>query len=97
MLGLIRLFLGSLVALVRSRAEIVAENLALRHQLGILLRMRPGRLPLYEKGTGKLCRMDRTASAGIAGTAESTVPERTQKEPPSGQNATLAGWGRDSG
>src|SRR5450756_1527078 len=32
MLGLIRLFLGSLVALFRSRAAIVAENLALRHQ-----------------------------------------------------------------
>ena len=45
MLGLIRLFLGSLVALFRSRAAIVAENLALRHQLGILLRSRPARLP----------------------------------------------------
>src|ERR1035437_1236124 len=45
MLGLIRLFLESLVALFRSRAAIVAENLALRHQLGILLRSRPARLP----------------------------------------------------
>src|ERR1035437_10409848 len=32
MLGLIRLFLGSLVALFRPRAALVAENLALRHQ-----------------------------------------------------------------
>ena len=46
MLGLIRLFLGSLVALFRPRAALVAENLALRHQLGILLRSRPARLPL---------------------------------------------------
>src|SRR5664280_3655 len=46
MLGLIRLFLGSLVALFRSRADMAAENLALRHQLGILLRSRPARLPL---------------------------------------------------
>jgi len=46
MLGLIRLFLGSLVTLFRSRAEMAAENLALRHQLGILLRSRSARLPL---------------------------------------------------
>jgi putative transposase len=46
MLGLIRLFLGSLVALFRPRAEMAAENLALRHQLGILRRSRPARLPL---------------------------------------------------
>src|ERR1039457_3723801 len=46
MLGLIRLFLGSLVGLFRPRAEMAAENLALRHQLGILLRSRPARLPL---------------------------------------------------
>ena len=46
MLGLIRLFLGSLVTLFRSRAGMAAENLALRHQLGILLRSRPARLPI---------------------------------------------------
>ena len=46
MIGLIRLFLGSLVGLFRSRAEMAAENLPLRHQLGILLRSRPVRLPL---------------------------------------------------
>jgi transposase InsO family protein len=46
MLGLIRLFLGSLVSLFRPRAALMAENLALRHQLGILLRSRPARLPL---------------------------------------------------
>ncbi|MGE5347289.1 MAG: hypothetical protein ACM3JH_15150 [Acidithiobacillales bacterium] len=46
MLGLIRLFLGSLVTLFRSQATLVAENLALRHQLGILLRSRPARLSL---------------------------------------------------
>jgi hypothetical protein len=46
MLVLIRLFLESLVALFRPRAALVAENLALRHQLGILLRSRPARLPL---------------------------------------------------
>jgi putative transposase len=47
MLGLIRLFLGSLVALFRPRADMLAKNLALRHQLGIFfLRSRPARLPL---------------------------------------------------
>src|ERR1022692_2304871 len=46
MLGLIRLFLESLVTPFRPRAGLVAENLALRHQLGILLRSRPARLPL---------------------------------------------------
>src|SRR5450830_1088315 len=35
-----------LVALFRPRAALVAENLALRHQLGILLRSRPARLSL---------------------------------------------------
>jgi hypothetical protein len=45
MLGFIRLFLGCLVALFRRRAEMAAENLALRHQLGILLRSRPARHP----------------------------------------------------
>jgi hypothetical protein len=37
---LIRLFLGSLVALGRPRAEMAAENLSLRHQLGILVQAR---------------------------------------------------------
>jgi putative transposase len=46
MLGLIRLFLGSLVMLFRSRAAMAAENLALRHQLGILRRSKPARLLL---------------------------------------------------
>jgi hypothetical protein len=46
MLGLIRLVLGSLVMLFRSRAAMAAENLALWHQLGILLRSKPARLPL---------------------------------------------------
>jgi hypothetical protein len=46
MLSLIRLFLGCLVVLFRPRAALVAENLALRHQLGILLRSRPARVPL---------------------------------------------------
>src|SRR5450830_95318 len=46
MLGLIRVFLASLVTLFRSRAGMAAENLALRHQLGILLWSRPARLPL---------------------------------------------------
>src|SRR5450830_470067 len=46
MLGLIRVFLASLVTLFRSRAGMAAENLALRHQLGILVRSRPARLPL---------------------------------------------------
>jgi hypothetical protein len=46
MLGLIRLFLASLIALFRPRADMLAENLVLRHQLGILLRLRPARLPL---------------------------------------------------
>ncbi len=46
MVGLIQLFFGSLVALFRPRAALLAENLALRHQLGILLRSRSGRLPM---------------------------------------------------
>jgi putative transposase len=46
MLALIRLFLGSLVMLFRSWAAMAAENLALRHQLGILLWSKPPRLPL---------------------------------------------------
>ena len=46
MLGLIQRCLRSLVALFRPRAEMAAENLALRHQLGILLRSRPARLLL---------------------------------------------------
>ncbi len=41
--------------------------------------------------------MDRTASAGTAGTAKSTVPERTHREPPSGQNASLAPRNRRNG
>jgi len=43
MLGLIRLFLGSIVALLRHRAYMAAENLALRNQLGVLLRSKPAR------------------------------------------------------
>src|SRR5664280_1673689 len=46
MLGLIRLFLASLIALFRPRADMLAENLALRHQLGVLLRSKPAQLHL---------------------------------------------------
>jgi hypothetical protein len=45
----------------------------------------------FLKRTGRLCRMDRTASAGIARRAESTVPKGTHSQPPCGQNAGLAG------
>ncbi len=40
--------------------------------------------------------MDGTASAGIAGTAESTVPERTHRQSPPGQNASPGSLNRDS-
>ncbi len=43
---LFRLVVGSLGALFRPRASLVAENLALRHQLGVLLRSKPARPPL---------------------------------------------------
>ena len=46
MLGLVRLAFGALGALLRPRAALVAENLALRHQLGVLLRSKPAHLPL---------------------------------------------------
>ena len=45
-LDLVRLAFDSVGALFRPRAALLAENLALRHQLGILLRSRPARLPL---------------------------------------------------
>ena len=46
MLTLIRLFFGSLISCVRSRAALEAEILALRHQLLVCQRLRYGRLPL---------------------------------------------------
>ncbi len=46
MFSLIRLFHSSLVACVRSRTVLAAEILALRHQLLVLERSRPARLPL---------------------------------------------------
>jgi putative transposase len=46
MIRLVRLALGALGALLRSRATLIAENLALRHQLGVLLRSKPARSPL---------------------------------------------------
>jgi putative transposase len=46
MFRLVRLAFGSLCALLRPRAALVAENLALRHQLGVLLRSKPARPPL---------------------------------------------------
>jgi putative transposase len=45
-MGLIRLLSGFLVALCRPRAALFAENLALRHQLGILLRSKPARVSM---------------------------------------------------
>jgi len=42
----VRLFFGALVAFVASRAALAAEILALRHQLGVLKRSSPTRLPL---------------------------------------------------
>jgi putative transposase len=46
MVGLIRLLSGFLVALCRPRAALLAENLALRHQLGILFRSKPARVSM---------------------------------------------------
>ena len=46
MLTVVRLVFGSLVAFAASRASLAAEILALRHQLGVLERSRPARLPL---------------------------------------------------
>ena len=43
---LIRLFFGSLLSFVRTRAALAAEILALRHQLLVLERSRQARLPL---------------------------------------------------
>src|SRR5260370_5699480 len=45
MLTLIRLLFASLVALAAPRAALAAEILALRHQLAVLERSRPARLP----------------------------------------------------
>jgi putative transposase len=46
MFRLVRLAFGTLGALLRPRTALVAENVALRHQLGVLLRSKPARLPL---------------------------------------------------
>jgi putative transposase len=46
MFRLVRVAFGTLGAFLRSRPALVAENLALRHQLGVLLRSKPARLPL---------------------------------------------------
>ena len=46
MLTLIRLLLGSLSTIVRSRVAVAAEILALRHQLAVLERSSPARRPL---------------------------------------------------
>ena len=46
MFTLVRLLFGSLLTFVRSRAGLAAEILALRHQLYVLERSRPARLPL---------------------------------------------------
>jgi putative transposase len=46
MFRLVRLAFGTLGAFLRSRTVLVAENVALRHQLGVLLRSKPAQLPL---------------------------------------------------
>ena len=46
MFRLVRLAFGTLGAILRSRPVLVAENLALRHQLGVLLRSKPAQLHL---------------------------------------------------
>ena len=43
---LVRLAFGSVGSFLRSRPALVAENLALRHQLGVLLRAKSAHLPL---------------------------------------------------
>jgi|ERR1035437_6072242 hypothetical protein len=46
MFHLVRLAFGTLGSFFRSWTALVAENLALRHQLGVLLRSKPAQLPL---------------------------------------------------
>lgn len=46
MLRLLRVALGAFGALLRPRTALLAENLALRHQIGVLLRSKPAHLPL---------------------------------------------------
>ena len=46
-LELVRSIVSRLVCRLRSRAAVELENLALRHQLHVLLRQRPGRLHLF--------------------------------------------------
>jgi hypothetical protein len=48
MLAAIKLLLGFLVSLLKSRARLEAENSALRHQLNVLRRRTPKRLPLSD-------------------------------------------------
>ena len=43
MVGLFKLLCGAVIGLFRSQASLAAENLALRHQLGVLLRQSPRR------------------------------------------------------
>src|ERR1035437_2007615 len=47
MFRLVRLPFGTLGAILRSRPALVAENLALRHQLAVLLRSKPAQLHYY--------------------------------------------------
>ena len=47
MLTLVRSIVSRLVCRFRSRAVVELENLALRHQLHVLRRQRPGRIPLF--------------------------------------------------
>ena len=47
MLKLMRSIVARLARLFRSRAVVELENLALRHQLHVLRRQRPGRLRLF--------------------------------------------------
>ena len=47
MLKLVRSIVARLVGRFRSRAVVELENLALRHQLHVLRRQRPGRLRLF--------------------------------------------------
>jgi hypothetical protein len=47
MFMLVRWIVSRLVCRLRSRAVVELENLALRHQLQVLRRQRPGRLRLF--------------------------------------------------
>ena len=54
MIDMIKLVLATILSLFRGRARLEAENAVLRHQLNILRRSAPRRLPLSNVDRGLL-------------------------------------------